>query len=31
VAPVRWRTFHLPSLTLGLDVLLERRTARRRY
>jgi hypothetical protein len=29
VAPVRWRTFHLPSLTLGLDVLLERRTVRR--
>ena len=29
VAPVRWRNFHLPSLTLGLDVLLERRTVRR--
>ena len=29
VAPVRWRTFHLPSLTLGLDVLLERRSGRR--
>jgi hypothetical protein len=29
VAPVRWRTFHLPSLKLGLDVLLERRTVRR--
>jgi hypothetical protein len=29
VAPVRWRTIHLPSLTLGLDVLLERRSVRR--
>jgi hypothetical protein len=29
VAPIRWRTMHLPSLTLGLDVLLERRTVRR--
>lgn len=29
VAPVGWRTIHLPSLTLGLDVLLERRTVRR--
>jgi hypothetical protein len=29
VAPVRWRTFRLPSLTVGLDVLLERRTVRR--
>ena len=31
VAPVRWRTIHLPSLTLGLDVLLERRRSVRRY
>lgn len=31
VAPVRWRTIHLPSLTLGLDVLLERRRPVRRY
>jgi len=29
VAPVRWRTFRLPSLTLGLDALLERRSVRR--
>jgi hypothetical protein len=28
-APVRWRTIHLPSLTIGLDVLLERRSVRR--
>jgi hypothetical protein len=29
VAPIRWRTLHLPSLTVGLDVLLERRSTRR--
>jgi hypothetical protein len=29
IAPTGWRTLHLPTLTVGLDVLLERRSVRR--